>query len=320
MRGILSISDRWLSYLRTMDGSLGESIMRLSLQELFPGEEFCKTRRIGWLSPLEMDAYSEKYRLGGEYHDIQHFIYVPHFHRGGKSDLLAQQERDAKKEDLVITNLVSLVVVTYETPLHKIRDEVRKQVKDCGYLIPLGEQILSWPEFLAKAVEDGQRSKTLLEKAIRIAKEKGGECLSDRYFDHRIPLTFKCKKGHIFEACLPQIDQPEYRGIRFCPICGGTQRKPEDKIKDSVESVGFRFVSMLESPMISGRKRRKMQIICSAGHTIDILLDNFLPIKHGKPRRGCVHCARKRTNTGGHGEEKQQRCTAAYGIESLDKY
>lgn len=302
-----------------INGSLGEAITRHAMCELFPEKAFHKTRRPVWLNKLELDGYNEELRLAFEYHGVQHFKYTPFFHRNGEIDLEKQKERDARKEWQCIVNMVSLIAVTYETSLQDIRAEVRKQVEDCGYLQELGRKHISDRDFLKEAIIENRHQKAMLEKAQRIAKEKGGECLSDRYYDYQTPLLFRCGEGHLFWASLASIDQPATRGIRFCRECGGTARKEDEKIKEGVESCGYTFVSLIESPIITGRPRRKMKVKCPVDHAYDVLLDNFFPINEGKPRRECVTCARLRTN-GEKGQIERDKSLASYGLEALSPY
>jgi len=48
-----------------------------------------------------------------EYDGKQHTEYIPHFHRNGTSDLLKQQERDARKNDLCKHNAISLIRIPH---------------------------------------------------------------------------------------------------------------------------------------------------------------------------------------------------------------
>lgn len=58
-----------------------------------------------------------------------------------------------------------------------------------------------------------------IDKMKRIAKENGGECLSEDYKNSSTKLKWQCSEGHIWEA------KPS--GIKsgcWCPVCGGTKR------------------------------------------------------------------------------------------------
>ncbi|MCL2020750.1 MAG: hypothetical protein FWG81_01240 [Betaproteobacteria bacterium] len=53
-----------------------------------------------------------------------------------------------------------------------------------------------------------------MEKLRAAAKAKGGECLSSEYTDHRARLTWRCAKGHIWQARSDAI-----LGKGWCPVC-----------------------------------------------------------------------------------------------------
>lgn len=59
------------------------------------------------------------------------------------------------------------------------------------------------------------RGRTILEMK-EIAYEKGGECLSGSYVNNHTKLTWKCEKGHIWDA-VPAI----ITNGSWCPMCSG---------------------------------------------------------------------------------------------------
>lgn len=54
-----------------------------------------------------------------------------------------------------------------------------------------------------------------MNNAKRVAKDRGGECLSSKYVNNNDYLRWKCKCGNVWDAC--------YHGVvnhgRWCPIC-----------------------------------------------------------------------------------------------------
>ena len=46
-----------------------------------------------------------------EYNGIQHYEYVPHFHRNGESDFLDQRERDIKKYKICREHGIELILI-----------------------------------------------------------------------------------------------------------------------------------------------------------------------------------------------------------------
>jgi hypothetical protein len=84
------------------------------------GREFCKVR-LPELEGLELDGYEKTYGFAFEYNGLQHYKYVPHFHRNGESDFLAQQERDKRKRELCKVNKIELLEIphayNYQNPI-----------------------------------------------------------------------------------------------------------------------------------------------------------------------------------------------------------
>lgn len=56
---------------------------------------------------------------------------------------------------------------------------------------------------------------TPLEDLQRVAKLKGGQLLSTKYFNTIIKIKFKCKRNHIFESSYNHV----VRNNNWCPIC-----------------------------------------------------------------------------------------------------
>ncbi|MBU0628434.1 MAG: hypothetical protein KKC75_04540, partial [Nanoarchaeota archaeon] len=59
-----------------------------------------------------------------------------------------------------------------------------------------------------------------IEDMHKIAKAKGGKCLSNEYTNNHINLKWQCEKGHVWEATPSNVE----RGT-WCRICAITQRK-----------------------------------------------------------------------------------------------
>jgi len=59
-----------------------------------------------------------------------------------------------------------------------------------------------------------------IEEMQAIAREKGGECLSEKYVDCNTKLKWRCSKGHEWEA-----RPSSARRGHWCPICAGKREK-----------------------------------------------------------------------------------------------
>ena len=72
---------------------------------------FHSKRGLKELEELELDMFSEKYRIAIEYQGDQHFIPIKIF--GGKESLIKQKERDLKKIELCKKNNIKLFHFSY---------------------------------------------------------------------------------------------------------------------------------------------------------------------------------------------------------------
>jgi len=82
-------------------------IFESNLLEKFPNV------RPKFLGGLELDGYCEKLNIAFEYNGIQHYEYIPHFHRKGIEQFHAQQTRDRKKYKLCAERGVKLIIIPY---------------------------------------------------------------------------------------------------------------------------------------------------------------------------------------------------------------
>lgn len=70
-----------------------------------------------------------------------------------------------------------------------------------------------------RALQDG------IKIAKDIAKDNGGECLSNTYINNRSHLIWKCNKGHTWKAGLANIKNNN----RWCPECGRINANKKSK-------------------------------------------------------------------------------------------
>lgn len=57
-----------------------------------------------------------------EYNGIQHYEYVPFFHRNGESDLAVQKDRDARKQEYCKNNNINLIIIPYNYTTQEIKN------------------------------------------------------------------------------------------------------------------------------------------------------------------------------------------------------
>jgi len=102
------------------------------VRKIWPDHEFI-TVRPPWLKNpstgrcLELDMYNEELGIAIEYNGRQHYEYVPHFHRGGRGDLIKQVERDNLKLDLCDKVGVRVITVPYYVKDSEIEALIRFQ-------------------------------------------------------------------------------------------------------------------------------------------------------------------------------------------------
>jgi hypothetical protein len=148
----------------------------------------------------------------------------------------------------------------------------------------------------------------------------GGHCQSKDYIDCHEPLKFTCAQGHDFEAALASVNAADHPRPRFCPECGRTRRRTFEENAALVAPSGYEWQE--EGETRGGADERRLVVFhlrCPAGHEFRSLRSNFLPVVDGLPHRGCIRCARKRTNQA---RGQAARCSrlAEFGLEALDEY
>jgi hypothetical protein len=93
--------------------SSGETECRRFLESFFR-KPFGKTRPDILKNPvsggnnLELDCFNQELKLAVEYNGIQHYKYVPHFHKNREA-FINQKYRDYMKNELCIKNNISFI-------------------------------------------------------------------------------------------------------------------------------------------------------------------------------------------------------------------
>ncbi len=123
--------------------------------------------------------------------------------------------------------------------------------------------------------------KPLIEMQL-IAKQCGGECLSEQYINNKERLLWKCGRGHRWYS------SPFSIKIRksWCPQCDGNQPLGMDAMHGlAKENEGKCLSNKYENC------KTKMLWQCKYGHVFENTPDN---VKHGK---WCPLCFRIKSNT-----------------------
>jgi hypothetical protein len=268
----------------TCNVHLGELIVRMSLEEVFPGHKFQSTRAVPWMEKLELDGYCEELNFAFEHQGVQHFKRSPFFHRE-EGAFEAQLERDARKVVLCAQNNVRLLITHYKIPTGELRGHVRGELEQMGYELP--PLVLTDSEFLdgVRALGDPSERRQYAKMCAAIER-KGGVCLSLSYVGFDTPMKIKCEVGHVFEAAPRAFYQADGRGPRFCPDCS-THRQSDAVLTAKLAEHGY--ILLGTGTQRSGERTvRTIQAKCPVEDhpAFTKMLSNFK-----LPTKGCPTCS-----------------------------
>jgi len=122
------------------------------------------------------------------------------------------------------------------------------------------------------------RGRLTIDKLKKIARDRGGECLSNKYIDNKTKLKWRCSNGHILFALPSQV-----KNKSWCPVCTGNLKH---SLKDMQKRARKRRGKCLSNKYINARTGLKWQ--CSKGH---VWLAKPYNIKNGN---WCPICAVER--------------------------
>ena len=189
-----------------------ERICRVYLEYLF-GSGFPKIRP-SWLrnsrdNQMELDGYSEKFKLAFEHHGEQHYrltIFIKN-----KKALKQRQLDDIRKIRLCKLNGIKLIVIPCIPSRLKVED--------------LMEFIYKWCANNSVQIPTMDRPKKINLKSVFdpgalnnlkfLAAQHGGQCLSKIYLGSKQKHIWRCKCGHIWDAPPEGIKRGQW-----CPKCG----------------------------------------------------------------------------------------------------
>jgi len=80
--------------------------------------------------------------------------------------------------------------------------------------------------FVGSYFKKAHQGREALRRMEKLAAEKNGRCLSEKYINASTRLRWECEKGHSWEATPNSI----LRG-RWCPTCGGSRPSTIDEMK-----------------------------------------------------------------------------------------
>lgn len=117
--------------------SKGEAECRRVLQYLFKKPfhkarpDFLRNPVTGGNFNLELDCFDPQLRIAVEYNGVQHYQYVPYFHKN-KEAFLNQKYRDDMKRRICKENGIILIEVPHTVKLEDIKGFIEKELRRNG--------------------------------------------------------------------------------------------------------------------------------------------------------------------------------------------
>jgi hypothetical protein len=78
--------------------------------------------------PLELDGYNQNLKIAFEYNGIQHYKFVPRFHKS-PDDLILQRMRDIFKQVACKRYGIALIIIPYHIHATKLRPYISQKLK-----------------------------------------------------------------------------------------------------------------------------------------------------------------------------------------------
>lgn len=124
-------------------------------------------------------------------------------------------------------------------------------------------------------------SKYTIADMRRIARKRGGKCLSDACKGAHVKLRWQCGRGHVWEATPSSL----VNARSWCPHCAGNRRLSMADMRDTARAKGGKCLSDWY-----GGVHAKLRWRCSAGHTWEASAGS---IRQGSWCPQCAGVARK---------------------------
>lgn len=119
--------------------SKGEVECRRVLEEIFRAPfakarpDFLNNPVTGGSYNLELDCYNPHLRLAVEYNGVQHYKYVPYFHKN-KDAFMNQKYRDELKRRMCKDNRIHLIEVPHTVKTENIKAYIISALRRTGYI------------------------------------------------------------------------------------------------------------------------------------------------------------------------------------------
>jgi hypothetical protein len=101
------------------------------------------------------------------------------------------------------------------------------------------------------------KKKFTINQMHKMAKERGGKCLSENYVNSHTELEWQCGKGHRWSAKPCSIKQGSW-----CPNCSGLKKLTSEEMQEVAKERGGKCLSKVYK-----NNRTKLKWQCEKGHT-----------------------------------------------------
>jgi hypothetical protein len=206
---------------------LGEQFTRYCFEKLLE-VKFNKTRP-SWLvgkngNIIELDGYNEELQIAFEYQGEQHYRKNHIFSNKN------QKVNDNIKKKILQEKNIILFIIPHTILLIDIPQYLKKTFSGIGL------DFNDVPIYLNDYIPNMQNNNIIFFK--NLCKERGGECLSNVYYNSDTKLKIKCEFGHEFFSRGGNLKKGHW-----CPTCGKLRRwHPEIEFSKPKKIYNTRFL------------------------------------------------------------------------------
>lgn len=249
---------------------------------------------------MELDGYNEMLKLAFEYNGVQHYVFKNYWYKH-ESEFEQRKKDDADKENITCIQGITLITIPYTTADDMLLLYIYKKLIDFKRydLIDVLEKIaikngVSWNNTQTITSENGPFAhinisyigpnyEEQLDKLKKVAQQKGGRCLSQKYSRCSDKYDMQCKEGHVWQASFSALVGLE----TWCPICSGRQVDATKRMLELTSIINGKG-HCIDTTYIGALAFYKFA--CNCGHTWNTTYDNI--------RRGgwCAKCARNKVD------------------------
>ncbi|MFZ4795956.1 MAG: hypothetical protein ACOYMA_00585 [Bacteroidia bacterium] len=246
---------QWCPYCKT---SISEEITRIYFETIF-NNKFPKIKP-PWLVNsdgfiMELDGFCNELNIAFEHNGKQHYSIVKKFKMSNDS-FIKRLNDDKTKNILCKKHNVKLITINQLFEKTKIQDLKNIIKLECV------KQNIELPNNFDEIIIDynkayiNNKNKEYFIKLQNIAKEKGGEIISEDIVSSNDIIICKCKNQHVFKS------KPTYiKSGYWCKQCCSTNKKNIDDIKLFANKIGL---ACLSKDYIN--QHEKLKFCCNLGH------------------------------------------------------